>query len=201
MKKMKKNLAILMFITFTSAFAQEEKEFNNYKTGKNEFRIGAIHVLFLSLNANYERILDKYSGFGVTLNIYNNDSNNNDHYSGFETVNKFMLSPYYRFYFSETKEYGASGFFVEGFAAIISGEDRYYLENTFYNPNTYTTIPKFGKENFTTGALGFGIGKKWINKKGFVFEIMTGVGRGFSKTLDNEDRYIFKGDFSLGYRF
>ena len=76
MKKMKKNLAILMFITFTTAFAQEtkEKEFNKDKTGKNEFRIGAIHVLFLSLNANYERILDKYSGFGVTLNIYNNET-------------------------------------------------------------------------------------------------------------------------------
>jgi hypothetical protein len=33
------------------------------------------------------------------------------------------------------------------------------------------------KERFTDFALGFGLGSKWIHRKGFVFEINAGIGR------------------------
>lgn len=203
MKKMKKNLIIALLIASTSVFAQDktEKVYNKDTTGRNEFRIGTIHALTLSLNANYERILDKYSGFGVSLTIYNNSEinreiNNGNNLFSSGTNNSFILSPYYRFYFSEKKEYGAHGFFIEGFTALVSGEDwRIDYNNGFINN-------KVNRESFTTGALGFGAGKKWVNHKGFVFEFMLGVGRGFSRdNLNNEPRFLIKGDISIGYRF
>lgn len=209
MKKMKKNLIIALLIASTSVFAQDTKEkvYNKDTTGRNEFRIGTIHALTLSLNANYERILDKYSGFGVSLTIYNNSETNREINSGssvfdYGTNNSFILSPYYRFYFSEKKEYGAHGFFIEGFTALVSGEDwRRNYNNDFINNNGLINN-KVIRESFTTGALGFGAGKKWVNHKGFVFEFMLGVGRGFSRdNLNNEPRFLFKGDFSVGYRF
>jgi hypothetical protein len=204
MKKMKKNLIIALLIASLSVFAQEktEKVYNKDTTGRNEFRIGTIHALTLSLNANYERILDKYFGFGVSLSIINNyetnrEMNNDNSFFTSGTNNSFILSPYYRFYFSERKEYGAHGFFIEGYTALISGEDWRKSDLTSSN-----SINKVTRESFTTGAIGFGAGKKWVNHKGFVFEFMLGVGRGFSRdNLNNEPRFIFKGDFSVGYRF
>lgn len=176
-------IIVLFTITTTTFFAQEaskEKVYSNDTKGVNEFRIGAIHALNFHLNANYERILDKYSGFGATLTVYNNNSSN-------EAQVNLMLTPYYRFYFSETKEYGAQGFFVEGFSGLVSGSDK---------------INYLGKRDYTSFLIGFGLGKKWVNKKGFIFEWLLGYGRGMSKSpIDNEYRDFLKGDLSIGYRF
>ncbi len=181
-------IILLFTITTTTFFAQEatkEKTFDKDSKGVNEFRIGTIHALNFHLNANYERILDKYSGFGATLTVYNNEISDN------LKIN-FMLTPYYRFYFSETKEYEAHGFFVEGFVGLVSGTDRTFLE-----------ISSLRKEkDYADFLIGFGVGKKWVNKKGFVFEWLLGYGRGsYKNELTNNRRDFFKGDLSVGYRF
>jgi hypothetical protein len=63
-------------------------------------------------------------------------------------------------------------------------------------------------------APGFGVGRKWVNKKGWTFEYMVGVGRflfakngnddctncGYSVD-DNRPETTFKGGISIGKRF
>ena len=68
------------------------------------------------------------------------------------------------------------------------------------------------EENFFDIAPGASIGQKWINKKGWTFEISAGVGR----FLLNKDEYseelgravesrrpeaLLRGGFSIGKRF
>ena len=80
--------------------------------GQNELKLDIGDILgFPAFDINYERINDPYSSFGVSLflNVSNNSSfqgNWND---------KFTLSPFYRFYFFNKKDYGGSGFFAEIF--------------------------------------------------------------------------------------
>lgn len=54
-------------------------------------------------------------------------------------------------------------------------------------------------ENFSDLALGFGLGSKWIHRKGFVFEINAGIGRNLFS--DNSPEVVGRGGITLGYRF
>lgn len=79
---------------------------------KNEVRIGAIRLLAgNSLDLGYERIIDRNQSFGANMLIGFGDND----FIGY-TEQQFSISPYYRFYFNKSQEYGAKGMFVEGFA-------------------------------------------------------------------------------------
>ena len=71
----------------------------------------------------------------------------------------------------------------------------YEYNNNYY----YNGISNSG--NKTDFALGFGIGGKWITKKGFVFEINSGVGRNLFNSNDNDYQIVGRGGITLGYRF
>jgi hypothetical protein len=68
----------------------------------------------------------------------------------------------------------------------------YYYDNNGNMTNT-------DKERFTDFALGFGLGSKWIHRKGFVFEINAGIGRNLFS--DNSPEIVGRGGITLGYRF
>ena len=55
----------------------------------------------------------------------------------------------------------------------------------------------------TDFALGFGIGGKWITKKGFLFEINSGIGRNLfnPKSRDNDYQIVGRGGITIGYRY
>jgi hypothetical protein len=90
-------------------------------------------------------------------------------------------------YFDRDEQYGAKGFFVESFLSFYSGDNNFdYIGN---NTN----------DSYFDTALGFSLGQKWINSGGFIFEIKAGVGRNLLGNATNN--VIFKGDFSIGYRF
>jgi len=55
-------------------------------------------------------------------------------------------------------------------------------------------------KKFSAAALGIGVGKKWINSSGFIFETLVGVGRTLGGG-DNKPDAVFRGDLSIGYRF
>ena len=78
-----------------------------------------------------------------------------------------------------------------GILATKSAIESKGLENYIKENN----IPK----SYSTTALGLGLGKKWFNSSGFVFEVLVGVGR----TIGGGDQpdAIFRGDIGLGYRF
>ena len=177
---MKNILVIIVLFVSVFGFAQEkDKDKASVFNRKHELKVGAIHLLGGPLlEGTYEYIYSKDFTYGTSVLISMDSKNNYDE--------EFSVTPFARFYFQETKEYGAQGFFVEGFAKYLSGK---------YGPIFSYNAPK----SYSAAALGLGLGKKWTNSSGFVFEILGGVGR----TIGGGDQpdVIFRGDIGLGYRF
>jgi len=172
---MKKLLILFCLTIFTFGYSQDKEtaDFN-----KNEIKGNALFLVAGALEITYEHILNDESGVGISLFVtYENSIDT-----------KFSLTPYYRFYFGKKP---AAGFFAEGFGMINSYE---YNNNYYYNGNS-------NSGNKTDFALGIGIGGKWITKKGFVFEINSGVGRNLLNSNNNDYQIVGRGGITLGYRF
>ena len=92
-------------------------------------------------------------------------------------------------YFFNKEDYGAKGLFVEVFSKFASGED---YDDVFNNGDE--------KVDYFDAALGLSIGKKWVNRRGFMLEISLGGGRNIGLD-DNSPDFTFRGGVSLGYRF
>ena len=135
----------------------------------------------------YERLLNEESGVGISL-FFNYDD---------QFYTKFSLTPFYRIYFSKKP---AAGFFVEGFG-MLNSYDSYVYNNNSFNPYAPYNSYNSNIENRTDFALGFGLGSKWINKKGFLFEINAGVGRNLFNSNDTDNEIVGRGGITLGYRF
>ena len=181
---MKKISLLLLLFSVTVMLAQETK--TSVFSKKNEIKIGGIKLLSGTiLEGTYEYIHSKDFTYGSSILVNMDTANDYDE--------DFSITPFARFYFQETKEYGAQGFFVEGFAKYVNGKRSIGHYDALYN--YYET-----KETFDASALGLSLGKKWINRSGFVFEILVGAGR----TLGNQDNVpdaFFRGDLFVGYRF
>ncbi len=181
---------ILLSVFSLAAFAMQGQtqfpdSYGQIETRKHEIRLGAIKLLAGGMaEIGYEYVLDRNQGMGAYL-FYNFDKND---YS-----EVFAFTPYYRFYFTDSKEYGARGFFAEPFLSFYSGEQ---WETTYSNNSGYY---KEEVNKYFDTAAGLAIGIKWINVKGFVFEAKAGYGRNLLN--ENEDTGVFRGDFSVGYRF
>ena len=154
---------------------------------KHEVKLGAIKLLAGGITeGTYEYIFSEDFTFGASV-LYNFDHKSNDY------PEKFSVTPFARFYFQETKEYGAKGFFVEGFGKYVSGQDI----TDYYDA---TTPESDIRKDFSCGAVGISLGWKWINRSGFVFELLVGGARTLGGNDSTPDG-IFRGDFNLGYRF
>ena len=176
---MKKILVIIVLFVSVFGFSQDKDKVSVFSR-KHELKVGAIHLLGGPLlEGTYEYIYSKDFTYGTSVLISMDSKNYYDE--------EFSVTPFARFYFQETKEYGAQGFFVEGFGKYLSGK----YTPTIFNTNQY--------KSYSSGALGLGLGKKWFNSSGFVFEVLVGVGR----TIGGADKpdAIFRGDIGLGYRF
>ena len=128
-------------------------------------------------------------------------------------TDKFSLTPFYRFYFFNKRDYGGAGFFAEIFTKFSSGKHDVDYYNSNPDPNNpgidyWETV----EENFFDIAPGAAIGQKWVNKKGWTFEITGGVGRFLLNKDDNSDELgravessrpeaLLRGGFSIGKRF
>ena len=178
---MRKLLVVLCFSSFLFGFSQE-KETIDFK--RNELKGNALLLVIGAGEFTYERLLDEESGVGVSL-FFNYDD---------QFYTKFSLTPFYRFYFSKKP---AAGFFVEGFG-MLNSYDSYVYNNNSYDPyNSYNS----NIESRTDFALGFGVGSKWITKKGFLFEINAGIGRNLFNSSDTDNEIVGRGGITLGYRF
>lgn len=194
---MKKFTLVCVLISAVSARAQvafPESSATVFEK-KNEIRVGAIRLLSgHSLDIGYERIVDRNRGYGanVLIGFGSNETDYNPNFS---------LSPYYRFYFNSSAEYGARGMYVEGFADFYSAKEYdYYYEYPMYDTNGgYYYYQPYRKEYFEIAA-GAALGWKWVNTVGFVLDIKAGYGRNL---LGNSfyKSGVFRGDVSLGYRF
>ena len=180
-----KKLFVLICLTSSLFGFSQEKETIAFK--RNELKGNALLLVLGAGEFTYERLLNEESGVGASLFFSYDDQYNT----------KFSLTPFYRFYFSKKP---AAGFFVEGFGMLNSyTQETYYYEYEDFPP--YKTIETITKDNTTDFALGFGLGSKWITKKGFLFEINAGVGRNLFNSKNTDNEMVGRGGITLGYRF
>lgn len=189
---MKKIVVLILFVSISFSIVSQEKEekYPQDVNKKHELKLNAFNLIVLSsLDVNYEYLLNKDASFGVGVFYNFNDLNSDLYYA-----KKFSLTPYYRWFFSETRF--ARGFFVEGFGMLNTFEDTayYYINNN----NIYQA------EKVTDFALGVSVGGKFVTKSGFTAEVYLGVGRNlFNNNNDNYNNYsvVSRGGISIGYRF
>ncbi|SDR66402.1 Protein of unknown function [Polaribacter sp. KT25b] len=196
---MKKITLLILLAVTTISFAQEKESIYPQDVNKKyEVKLNAFSlIVFSSLDVSYEYLLNKDSSFGVGV-FYNFNDINNDLYF----PKKFSITPYYRWYFSESRY--ARGFFVEGFGMLNTYKDINYYYSYYDNYGNYIENDEVYKE--TNFALGVSVGGKFIIKSGFTAEIYLGVGRNLFNNSSNDNDYlendlITRGGISLGYRF
>lgn len=205
--------AFLIIIAFSNfMIAQEVQKVEIIKTddqisnlfdqlGTNEIKLDLIDLIaYPAFDITYEKIKNPYNSIGASLFINFSSEQNSD------WVDKFSLTPYYRFYFFNKKDYGGAGFFAEVFSKFSSGRTEY---NIYYEdqPSGFSRWESEIINQFDI-ALGASIGQKWVNKMGWTFEVNFGVGR-FITNNQNEDyngyysrpEATVKGGLSIGKRF
>ncbi|MEO9503751.1 hypothetical protein [Nonlabens ulvanivorans] len=194
-------LTAIALCTLSIAMGQQEEltdsqermeSFNSVK--KHEVSLDVVAAIGgLGINPRYEYVLGRYSGVGVDLNIgiFDNDDN-------FEYIETFSLTPYYRQYFFSKEDYGAKGFYGEGFVKVFTFDDGYY-ENDIFGSGSYRT------ESYTEAAIGVGIGWKWVSDSGFLIDVGFGVGRNLGIASDPQDYELpavtGRGGVNFGWRF
>ena len=182
--KFMKRFLCLCFLLLLFGNTLLSQEVQQDETDRDELMINVFNLIaFKYLDGAYERIIDEESSFGFGVLINDDDV--------FEYNRQYSVTPYYRRYFSKSF---ASGFFVEGFGMLNSGEKDIYTFNdiTF---ESYRT-----GEKYTDFALGISVGGKFISKKGFIAEVYGGIGRNFFST-DFSPEVVPRGGVSLGFRF
>ncbi len=161
---------------------------NSY--GNNELRVNFFDLLVLpGFHGYYEKIIDENSSYGTGLFI-----NFSDNLSSDIVQRRFAISPYYRLYFLNRKDYGAKGLFVELFSSFASSKDMndYGLYNDFDD-----------RDNIFRVSVGATIGRKWITRSGYTFEPFIGVGRYLDSQGSNggnPEAHVRLG-FSVGKRY
>jgi hypothetical protein len=199
---------ITCLFLFTTLTAQEQEEEKVIKVeivkdssfeaadsfGNNEFRVNFFDLLVLpGFHGYYEKIIDETSsyGTGVFINFSENLSSDIVH-------RRFALSPYYRLYFLNRRDYGAKGLFVELFSSFASAKDM--DDDDFYDID-YGSLDN--RENIFRVSVGAAIGRKWITRSGFTFEPFIGVGRyldSHGSSGGNPEAHLRLG-FSIGKRY
>ncbi len=162
--------------------------------GNNEIRVNFFDLLVLpGFHGYYEKIIDENSSYGTGLFI-----NFSDNLSSDVVHRRFAISPYYRLYFLNRKDYGAKGLFVELFSSFASAKN-------MNDDNLYDVIyDDFDdRDNIFRVSVGATIGRKWITRSGYTFEPFIGVGRYLDSqdsNGDNPEAHLRLG-FSIGKRY
>jgi hypothetical protein len=201
MNKKKILIVVTAFLMTATAYAQEKEPlgetdsqkrlhiFNEVK--KHEVSIDVVAALAItSISPRYEYVLGRYSGVGVDLFLaVENDDVDFDEYE------HFSLTPYYRQYFFSKEDYGAKGFYGEGFVKFYA-----YKSGDSFSDSNNNFVPV--GENFFETALGVGIGWKWVSDSGFLIDLGFGLGRNLGLADDPyRDAVQVRGGLNFGWRF
>ena len=162
--------------------------------GNNELRVNFFDLLVLpGFHGYYERIIDENSSYGTGLFI-----NFSDNLSSDIVQRRFAISPYYRLYFLNRRDYGAKGLFVELFGSFASAKDM--DDNDLYDVY-YDDFDD--RDNIFRFSVGATIGRKWITRSGYTFEPFIGVGRYLDShgSSDRNPEAHLRFGFSIGKRY
>ncbi len=163
-------LTILISLFFLTTSIFAQQDADDKNDSKNELRLNVPATLASFPEITYERILNDESSLGFSLGMSVNSDIDYD----------FLAVPFYRLYFGNKR---AAGFFVEPNVAVFS-EER----------NDEVVGSEIG-----LGA-GLAIGGKFLTRKGWVVELLGGMGRNFLNTDYISDIYPRIG-VSIGKRF
>jgi len=186
---------LLLNILICFSINAQNKSTQDSLINQQEIRLDLFQLIILpGIDASYERFIDNVSSWGVTAFIYFDNE-----FSEAYRFQHFEISPYYRLYF-KSKNARNSGFFVQPFLSLTSGEYDYYSDNY----NDYSSSNN-GVKDFLGFAGGALIGRKWVNQKRYTFEIHAGVGRYFifekaNNAYRNNTAYP-RINFAIGKRF
>lgn len=171
---MKKTTFILLLLTSTITFAQQE------------VKLDILDALALkTIEASYEHYLNEDSSVGVSL-LFNFEKRNSD----FRYNEDQMITPYFRHYFTSQRTWNTYG---EVFFGYNKGKKK--TETTLIGSNQKETNYK----DYSDGALGIAAGAKYISKSGFLVDIYGGLGRNlFNKTSPT---IVPRVGVNVGYRF
>lgn len=165
-------LFVLMMVSQLSGQAYPDIE----KRNEVKFNMG-LFLATTTVEASYEYFITQDTSIGGTV-YFDNDDND---YNG-----DFGIGPNFRAYFG----YGyASGFFAEAFGLYYRGRD--------------DAVPVIdpGDQDYSTFALGLGIGGKWVTRsQKFSFEINGGFGRNINPEVF-QDSFMYRFGASIGFRF
>lgn len=215
---MRYSLVLIYILCFNHMFSQDVQQVEVLKNdkqvtelfdeiGDSEIKLDVIDFLTQpALNLGYEIINDSYSSYGAEVFFNFNDNNASRSWS-----EKFSLNPFYRFYFLNKTDFGGEGYFAEVFIKFANIE---YDRNTYFY-DAMPNEPDLTSEEIKAWdiAPGVGVGRKWVNKKGWTFEYMLGLGRYLFPNSENDDvpdggsvsdfrpEATFKGGISIGKRF
>lgn len=163
---------LLLFFLLCSSINAQDNVTKDSLTSKNEIRLDIFQLIVLpGIDLSYERFIDDLSSWGVTGFI-----NFDNEFSEAYRFDHFEISPYYRLYF-RSKNANNAGFFVQPFFSLTAGEYDYHTGN--YDFNSFIDYTNSSVKDFFGLAGGAVIGRKWVNKKRYTFEIHAGVGRYF----------------------
>ncbi|WP_397364402.1 hypothetical protein [Olleya sp. R77988] len=186
---MKKSIVVFaLLLSSFYGFAQETDNDALAINKKHELRLGVVKLLAGPIfEGVYEYVPNSNTGYGAAL-LFNLSGDNS-------YPEDYSLTPFYRMYFQTKEDYGAKGFFVEGFTSFFGGTNDDYYD---YLSSDGTSQFREG-DNFFDISIGLALGKKWINSSGFVFEAKIGAGRNLLN--GSEFDALIKGDLYVGYRF
>ncbi|MDP5100769.1 MAG: hypothetical protein NWQ09_05525 [Nonlabens sp.] len=198
---MKKILFIALAILASNSMIAQDDDMTDSQKRMEKFATVKKHEVSLDVTAalgipafspRYEYILGRYSGVGADLFIaFENDD------IDFSDYEKFSLTPYYRQYFFSKEDYGAKGFYAEGFVKFFTFESGQRDFDQFGN--------SIGVEEsqFET-AIGVGIGWKWVSDSGFLVDFGFGLGRNLGiadDQFENLAEVQLRGGLNFGWRF
>jgi len=193
-------LSVIALMATVNLIAQDDdltdsqKRMETFATiNKHEVSLDITAILAIpAFSPRYEYILGRYSGVGADLFISLEDDD-----LDFSDYEKFSLTPYYRQYFFSKEDYGAKGFYAEGFVKFYTFDGVKINEGPGGSTSTEETA-------FET-AIGAGIGWKWVSDSGFLVDLGIGVGRNLGFVNDDLFRDVIevqiRGGLNFGWRF
>jgi hypothetical protein len=194
-----KNILLLLFVFSLTSYSQDKiqqvevvetnTQIENFskKIGQNEFKLNILSLLVSeSFHVGYERMNNTSTAYGATMLIKIGDSELNDN---------FAVTPYFRVYFLESEDYGGYGFFAEVFSKFVFCDS--LLEEVA--PGGFVS----DNENYFDIALVAALCRKWINNKGYSFEVRLGLGKNllFEENQLDRSEVMLQFDIALGKRF
>ncbi len=166
-------------------------------TTRNEISVNILNTLvFGALDVSYERILNNHSSISAEVfsKVFNKNEGEEGDLSELYTKN-FSLTTKFKYFLNE--ENMAWGYYAEAFGMISSGKNEKMVTIT----DRETGQPKEieAELDYIDAALGIGIGRKFISKKGFFLDVSVGIGRNLFQR-DAPVIVVLPG-FNIGYRY